>query len=131
MTRQSNRKSISRRSVESDSASSHKPSRMSLEGKLQTTVKRTKANDEEKSVSSKLPVRRSLTGGQTYRVTRGDEEGDKTQQQYGRPSRLSLEETRQGRQIWVKQDPGKSNRPKTSSGTRRITRSMAAKFNKS
>ncbi|XP_031558650.1 zinc finger CCCH domain-containing protein 13-like [Actinia tenebrosa] len=132
MTKQSNRKSISRRSVENDSASLRKPPRMSLEGKLQTTVKRTKANDEEKSSISKLPVKRSLTGGQTYRVTRGDEEDKKTQQQYSRPSRLSLEGNRQVRESSAKQNPVKSNiRPKTASGTRRVTRSMAAKFNKS
>jgi hypothetical protein len=126
-TRQSNRKPISRRSVENDKPPSRRLPRTSLEGKLQTTVKRVKSNDEEKA-SSKLPVRKSLGGGLTYRVSKDDEE--KTLQSH-RPSRLSLGATRQAS---VKQDATNIDRPKTTSGTRRTTRttrSMAAKFNKS
>lgn len=122
-TRQSNRKSISRRSIESDSVSSRKPSRMSLEGKQQKVIKRVKPDNEEKSATSKLPVRRSLTGGETYRVTRDEDKDLKiTHQRYNRPSGQS--------QMSAKQDSVKSNRPNTASSVRRITRSMAAKFSK-
>ena len=67
------------------------------------------------SKSSKLPVKKS--GGSTYRVLKEDLDNS-------RPSTANVVSYQPAPQ------PVVDNRPKTAIGTRRFTRSMAAKFNK-